>query len=660
MILISRGFSEIEDIEEFFRGDGQLSDPFEMIDMDKAVGRITAALKKGEKIAVFGDYDADGVSSCALMYSYLSKKTSNLIMMIPDRLNDGYGMNKSSVDILKSRGVNLIITVDNGISCIEEIDYANSIGIDVVVTDHHLPGEKLPDAVAVVDPQRKDCPSYFKGYAGVGVAFKLICALEGCACEDMFYEYAAFVAIGTIADVVPLLGENRTIVKAGIKEINNRNNPNCTGIHALMEIANAKDKELTSGQISFMLTPRINAVGRMESPMPAYELLLEKNYDKALKIAEYINSQNIKRQETEKQVVASADEIIIKQGKMNNRVIVVCGDNWHHGVLGIVASKLLDKYSRPVVVLSADKDEVNGSARSFGDFHMHDALKYCASLLDNFGGHKQAAGLSLKKENIEEFEKKINEYALLSNAETVPELTVDCPLKTTGINISTAYAVSRLAPFGADNPLPVFGLFGVRIENITPIGNDAKNNGKHIKLSVSKNGVCVNAVKFFTRTDEFPFEIGETVDLAVTLEMNKFMGKDCTSVIVKDIRLSESVNDLINEISEYENFLRGEINDSEKAAAMIPHRDEAGAVYSFLKALAKRGRYITDFEHIYESLKETLNFSKIKISLDILNEIGIIIVNYHSDYIGFTLTDNRRSFDSSGILKKFKEKAKIT
>ncbi len=657
MILMSRGYENPEDIAEFLLDDGQLTDPFQFIDMDKAVDRIKAAINDNELIAVYGDYDVDGISSCVLLSNYLKKYTSNITVVIPDRQNDGYGMNINSVKKLKEQGVSLIITVDNGISCIDEIDFANSLGIDVVVTDHHLPGETLPNALAIVDPQRLDCPSEFKEYAGVGVAFKLICALEGCACEDMFYDYAPFVALGTIADIMPLRSENRTLVKAGIKQINNFNNPNCIGIHALMEVANAKNKALSSGQISFMLTPRLNAVGRMQNPMPAFDLLCEKDYNKALEIAEFINGQNILRQETERMILDEADQYITQNNKTNNRVIVAYGENWHQGVLGIVASKLLERYRKPVIVLSKEGELVHGSARSLDGFQMHEALKSCSDLLVKFGGHKQAAGLTLKPNNIDEFDENINEYAAKYSGDTASKIIIDCPLKTSGVNLSTAYAVSSLAPFGADNPLPVFALLGVRIENITLIGGDAKTGekGKHLKVNVSKNGICVNAVKFYANIDEFPYSVGEIIDLAITIEVNVFKGNDCLSVIVKDIRLSDDADDFINQRQTHESFLRGEL-DVEKISDLIPTRQNAGLVYTALKTFAKRNKFVSDFEHIYSAAAHTLNFSKIKNSIDILNDIGVISVDYHSDSFGFKINDIKSDFESSQLLKTLRSK----
>ena len=657
MILMSRGYENPEDIAEFILDDGQMTDPFQFVDMDKAVNRIKTAISNNEMIAIYGDYDVDGISSCVLLNNYLKKFTSNITVVIPDRQNDGYGMNINSVKKLKDQGVSLIITVDNGISCIDEIDYANSIGIDVVVTDHHLPGERLPNALAVVDPQRYDCPSEFKEYAGVGVAFKLICALEGCACEDMFYEYAPFVALGTIADIMPLKNENRTLVKAGIKQINNFNNKNCIGIHALMEVANAKNKALSSGQISFMLTPRLNAVGRMQNPMPAFELLCEKDYNKALELAEFINGQNILRQETERKILDEADKYIVDNRKTNNRVIVAYGENWHQGVLGIVASKLLERYRKPVIVLSKEGEQVHGSARSLEGFQIHEGLKNCSDLLIKFGGHKQAAGLTLLPENIEIFDEAINKYAADYSKDTVSKLIIDCPLKTSGVNLSTAYAVSSLAPFGADNPLPVFALLGVRIENITPIGGDVKTGekGKHLKINVSKNGICVNAVKFYSNIDEFPYSVGEVIDLAITIEVNVFKGCDCLSVIVKDIRLCDDADVLIDQRCVYESFLRDEL-DSSNIEQLIPTRNNAGLVYTALKNFAKRNKYVSDIEHIYLAAAHTLSFSKIKNSLDILKDIGVIDVNYYSDHFTFRLNDVKSDFESSKFLNELKSK----
>ena len=576
LILVSRGITEYEDVEDFFDTDFSFCDPYLIADMDKAALRIKRAIDNFEKICVYGDYDADGVTSTALMYSYLSSHGADVMYYIPDRITEGYGMSCSAVDKLHAQGVKLIVTVDNGVSAIEEIAYAKSLGIETVVTDHHMPGEQLPDAVAVVDPHREDCNLHFKDWAGVGVAFKTVCALENGDYSEILNEYADILAVGTVADVVDLKDENRAIVKYGVAKINA--NP-CNGINALRQIAGVSDRALNGVGITFSLAPRINAAGRMESAETALKLLLCEDLSAALGIAEQVDNCNKQRHISENEIMEEAVACIEADKRLKYaKVIVVCGENWHHGVIGIVAARITEKYGRPSIVITFDGDKGTGSARSIEGFSVYDAIKACGDYLTHFGGHTMAAGLGIDRENVESFFRAINAYAL-SCEETVPTLMLDCKLNPAYINAQLAESLEALEPFGAGNPQPVFGIFGVRITGIKPVGD-----GKHLRISFTKGNTQFCAMKFSTTLKELPYREGDTVDLAVKIDKNEFRGEIRASVQIKDMRFSGIDEDkLFKSRALYEKYMRGETLTCHEARFLTPSREFLLGVFNFLK-----------------------------------------------------------------------------
>ena len=530
LILASRGITDYEDVEEFFEPDFCFCDPYLITDMDKAVERIEKAIENGEKICVFGDYDADGVTSTTLMYLYLSSCGADVVYYIPDRVSEGYGMNCSAIQKLANQDVKLIVTVDNGISAIEEIDYAKTLGIDCVVTDHHKVGDTLPDAVAVVDPHREDCNLHFKDWAGVGVAFKVVCALEKGDYSEILNDYADIIAIGTVADVVDLKDENRAIVKYGVSKINT--NP-CNGVNALRQIAGVSERPLNAVGVTYSLAPRINAAGRIESAQTALNLLLCDDLKVALDFAEQVDICNRKRHDFENEIMEAAVAHIESNDMLkHSKVIVVCGEGWHHGVIGIVAARITEKYGKPTIVITFDGDEGTGSARSIDGFSVYDAIKSCEDMLTHFGGHTMAAGLGIKRENVERFFISINEYAK-SIEDAVPTLMLDCKLNPAYINASLVESLETLEPFGAGNPQPLFGIFGVRLSSIQPVGE-----GKHLRLGFTKANTQFTAMKFSATLNDFPFREGDIVDLAVRIEKNEFRGEIKASVQIRDVRFS--------------------------------------------------------------------------------------------------------------------------
>ncbi|MGN0539155.1 MAG: single-stranded-DNA-specific exonuclease RecJ [Candidatus Fimenecus sp.] len=615
LILVSRGITEYEDVEDFFDTDFSFCDPYLIADMDKAALRIKEAIDNFEKICVYGDYDADGVTSTALMYSCLSSHGADVMYYIPDRITEGYGMSCSAVDKLHAQGVKLIVTVDNGVSAIEEVAYAKSLGIETVVTDHHMPGEQLPDAVAVVDPHRADCNLHFKDWAGVGVAFKTVCALENGDYSEILNEYADILAVGTVADVVDLKDENRAIVKYGVAKINT--NP-CNGINALRQIAGVSDRALNGVGITFALAPRINAAGRMESAVTALRLLLCEDLAEALSIAEQVDNCNKQRHISENEIMEEAVACIEADKRLKYaKVIVVCGENWHHGVIGIVAARITEKYGRPSIVITFDGDKGTGSARSIEGFSVYDAIKACGDFLTHFGGHTMAAGLGIDRENVESFFRAINAYAS-SCEETVPALMLDCKLNPAYINAQLAESLEALEPFGAGNPQPVFGIFGVRITGIKPVGE-----GKHLRMSFTKGNTQFCAMKFSTTLNELPYREGDTVDLAVKIDKNEFRGEVKASVQIKDMRFSGIDEDkLFKSRALYEKYMRGEMLTCHEARFLTPSREFLLGVFNFLK---NYGGWQFDIESmLVRTSCPAENLCKMQISVDVLCELGLI------------------------------------
>lgn len=644
LILVSRGITEYEDIEEFFDTDFSFCDPYLITDMDKAVERIEKAIENFEKICVFGDYDCDGVTSTALMYSYLTSRGADVIYYIPNRITEGYGMSCQAVDKLNEQGIKLIVTVDNGISAIEEIEYAKSFGIDCVVTDHHKAGDILPNAVAVVDPHRTDCNLHFKEWAGVGVAFKVVCALEKGDYSFVLAQYADIIAVGTVADMVDLKDENRAIVKYGVAKINS--NP-CRGINALRQIAGVSERPLNAVGVTYSLAPRINAAGRIESAVTALKLLLCDDLASALDIAEQVDNCNRQRHTLENEIMEAAVHHIESNEKLKySRVIVVCGEGWHHGVIGIVAARITEKYGKPSIVITFEGDEGTGSARSIDGFSVYDAIKYCQAELTHFGGHTMAAGLGIKRQNAEDFFVHINEYAKKLQS-TVPKLTLDCKLNPAYINAALAESLETLEPFGAGNSQPLFGIFGVRLVNIKPVGE-----GKHLRLIFVKGNTQFAAMKFSTTLNEFPYREGDTVDLAVRIEKNEFQGEVKATVQVRDIRFSGTDEDnLFKSQALYEKFKRGEKLNSHEARFLTPTREFLLGVYGLVKSYKI---WTFDIETMLVRAKCPYELYCIMlISLDILCEMGLI--KREGEHIIFDGDGKKADLSQSEILKKLTE-----
>lgn len=609
LVASGRGYTDAAEVEQLVSDELIFCDPNELIDIKKAADAVNVAITENKKIAVFGDYDCDGVTATALMYDYLSSRGADVIYYIPDRVLEGYGMNKLAVERLKAEGIELIITVDNGISCFEEIEYANSLGIQTVVTDHHLPPEILPNALAVVDPHRKDCPSSFKEVCGVAVAFKLVCVMEGKEPEELLDRYGDLLAVGTVGDVMPLTDENRSIVRAGIKKI--RKNARI-GIGALIGVAGVEKNSINSGRIAFGIVPRINAAGRMGSAKRALELLLSTNMLEALKIANEVDAQNSERQSVEKKIFEEAVLKVESLGYKYNRVIVVSGKDWNLGVVGIVASRLTERYGKPTFVIGTDGEVAHGSGRSIEGFSLYDAMLNCSDVLTKFGGHTLAGGISLALDKIDEFRNKINEYAKTLDY-NVPRLYLDCRINPSGMSVELADAVKLLEPFGNGNPAPVFGIFETVLKSITPIGS-----GKHLRLLFTKGNNTFQALLFGVTPAQFCFKEGDTLDLAVALESNLYKGNYSLSVQIKALRLSGIDEEYaIGQIDLYHSYKSG---NAQSVFELLPTRAEVGAIYKHIIS----GGVLRDRLGYLALKNKGTGYAKTEIAIDVLKELGLI------------------------------------
>ena len=571
LIATGRGYTDPAELDEFLTDEVLMEDPYTLADIEKASEIINEAVWSEEKIVVFGDYDVDGVTATALMFSYLKNRGARVSYIIPDRERDGYGINSAAIQRLKDEGTDLIITVDNGIAAIDEIAYAKSLGMKVVVTDHHLPQDILPEADAVVNPHRVDDPSPFKDACGVFVAFKVVCATEGKAPEELLCDYGDLVALGTVADVMPLINENRTVVREGVNMIASGGR---RGLTALLRAASIDEDKLTASRLAFGIAPRINAAGRMGDAARALELLLTDDDEVAEGLASLLNNENIRRQGLEKQIFTEAVNIVEKNGYKHNRIIVVAGEGWHGGVIGIVASRLADKYGRPAIVLSTSDGIANGSARSISGFSIYDALCECSYILTKFGGHEMAAGITLYESSIDSFRRAINEFAA-KKPKTFSEVRLDCKLNPVALSVDLAEELKALEPFGVGNPTPVFGIFGVTLQKISSVGS-----GKHLRLTFAKGETSFSAMLFGTMASAFAYNVGDVVDLAVNIDTNLFGGNLSLTVSIKEMRISRADEEkIISDIELYEAFKSGEFADFDD---IIPTREEVGIVYKAL------------------------------------------------------------------------------
>lgn len=620
MMLDIRGITKEEDVIKFLQENKDFSDPFLMKDMDKAVERITTAVENGEKICVYGDYDADGVTSTSLLYSYLRDSLgADVMFYIPTRTGEGYGMNKSAVDKIHSLGVTLIITVDNGISAREEIDYANSLGIDTVITDHHMPSGAIPKAVAVVNAHQQDDKSPFKDFSGVGVAFKLVMAIEGeyADVDSLLENFSDIATLGTIGDIVPLVGENRTLVKNGLRHIQNSDR---IGINAMKQESGIAEKEINSSNVAFTLVPRINAGGRLGSSEKSVNLLLTEDEDEAVTIADKLGMDNRERQSIEKEILASIDEEVRRTPNIvNDKILVFAGKGWHQGVVGIAASRIKDIYDKPTIIIGIDDDGVaRGSGRSVEGFSLCDAVFACSEHLTHYGGHPMAVGISLEKEKINDFRKAINAYCKdIKMPYNI--LHIDCKLNPNQLDLSILDCLSYIEPCGASNPSPIFGLY-----NMTVIATKEIGNGKHMRITLSRGQgqVPVYAVYFNHNFQSCSYRNGDIVDVAVSLDRNIYNGQENLSVIIKDIKYSQSNNEeLIDSERIFDKFAKRYKLTKNEVMSILPTRNDFAYVYRFLK---QNKGFIYGEYALVNALNYKISMGKLIVILYSMKELGLI------------------------------------
>jgi len=531
-LMINRGITAIKEAQDFLRAElDSLLDPFKMKDMEKAVERLKRAKHNKEKVLVFSDYDCDGITACVLLKNILTRIGIHTSHYIPHRINEGYGLNDSITSIVKDKKTDLLISVDCGVTALEEIEALNKIGCDTIVVDHHQPKrEGLPKAVAVLNPKRADCHYPFKELASVGLVYKLAQALT----QEKLQEDLDLVALGTIADVMSLNGENRVLVKEGLKEIQSSQRP---GIKALLEITKIKDWELTVGLVGFVLGPRINACGRMDSAERAVELLSTKDMDKAITLAKELDKQNRERQKVQDQVLSEAMNLVEKEVNFkDHNIIVVSKEGWHPGILGIVASRITEKFYRPTIVISLENGVGKGSARSIENFHLFDALTNCSSLLEEFGGHRHAAGLTILKSNINQFKKIINDFARLNILpdDLLPALNIDCQIPLSTLSVELIRDIENLAPFGMGNPVPVLCSRNLKLKGEPMLmGRDT------IKFWVT-DGKFTAQVVGFGRADLFSqLSTDKHLDLVYSVSIDEWQDEPQVQLELKDIKVND-------------------------------------------------------------------------------------------------------------------------
>lgn len=531
-ILVNRGITTPEETELFLNPTrDNFHNPFSMPDMQKAVDRIKKAIETNEKVMIYGDYDADGITSITVLKKFLSERGLEAGYYIPNRLNEGYGLNHNAIQTIYKEGYTLIITVDCGISGLKEIEYAMELGLEVIVTDHHEPGEELPKCLAVIDAKRKDNQYPFNQLAGVGVVFKLIQAISmslGLEAKE-YLKYLDIVCVGTISDIVPLIDENRVIAKLGLKLVAMTKN---IGLKTLVSSIGYRQIDGTS--VSFGIAPRINACGRMGEEKEALKLFLTQNMQEAREITAKLNEHNVNRQVEEKRIFNEAVEQIEKQGVNNKPCIVLGREDWHHGVIGIVSSKVTEIYFKPSILICFEGEEGKGSGRSIPGFDLHDALMNCSTYIEKFGGHSMAIGITVKKENFEDFKKEFEEYTQNSHiSDIMPIIKIDKAVELRQIDLNMVKDLQLLEPYGEANKMPIFLLNNLKVQAIRSL-----SEGKHLKLKLSQDNYIVDAIGFNMGELALKYQIGDKIDVVGALEVNSFNGNEQIQINLKDLRMS--------------------------------------------------------------------------------------------------------------------------
>lgn len=605
-ILVNRGITDAGDAKKFIeKSEASLYSPFLINDMDKAVDRIRLAIDEKEKITVYGDYDVDGITSTALAVSYLRQCGAEVDAYIPDRQNEGYGVNREAIGKIIKSGTKLIITVDTGITATEEVDFANENNIDVIITDHHECKSSLPKAAAVINPKRADCKYPFKDLAGVGVAFKLICALSGDDGKKVLDTYSDIIALGTIADVVSLVDENRVIAGAGLEKF--KNNPNL-GLSEVIKTIGPNPKWNNSAVVSYSIAPRINAAGRMSSAMTAVNLLLTEDKREAEELAIELDRENRERQAKESVIFSEAVEMLRDEKYAGKKVLILAKRGWHHGIIGVVASRICDKYQKSCILISVEDEWCKSSGRSMGGINLFEGLSECADILENFGGHAYAAGFSIKEEYIEELDRRLNEYAerVLPKIPSY-ELYIDARVDIGDMTLSAVRETEMLGPYGAGNKMPTVAVEEVCINDMKTL-----SEGKHCRFMAEKDGKTVEVIAFGRGKLARDFRQGDIVDIAGEMNINIYNGQSHVQLILEDIKLS---------------------------GASVPVREDFAAAYKYLRMKNEP----TEYDIMYLT-REISRFSgrimtkaKIENIILVFADVGILEYTMSGDNVRISL-----------------------
>lgn len=624
---------------------GELSDPFLIKDMKEAADTINAAIDCGERICIYGDYDCDGVMATVILYSYLLETGADVTYYIPERA-EGYGLNNGAIDRIAADGVKLIVTVDNGIAAISEAEHIYGLGLRLVVTDHHQQGEKLPRAEAVVDPHRHDCFSPFKYMCGAGIALKLIAALDGGDCTMALEQFGDLAAIATVADIVSLTGENRFLASYGIQLIENTDRPS---LMALKEVCGLTDKPINSQSLGFGIAPRINAAGRFGSPKTAARLFLCEDYDDALVIAQELDGLNNMRKQAENDIIAEIYSMIDNDPSLvYGRVIFLCGKDWHHGVIGIVASRIMEQFGKPCFIASDSGGEIRGSARSFGEFSIFEALSYAQEVLEKFGGHPGAGGFTVKSRMSADLGRLLEEYALKDH-KVMPQATLaaDAPAMPAELTVDNVRGLSLLEPFGAENEKPLFYIGEAELLEVLPL-----SDGLHSKLRLKAGFAKIDALMFRTAPTALPVKVGDRCDMIVTLGVNSYRGRDSVSVVVSDIRPHTfEQSKYFAALGSFEAFMRGEELPKNYYPSMYPSREEAVKIY---KAIPENG---ISLDRLYISLTgKSINYCKFRFAIEAFRELGLVKMNASDFGVSRVKVSAKTDLYSAPVLEKLRSR----
>jgi len=653
-VLSARGLDAPEKAEAFLRnGPELLHDPFLLRDMDKAVRRIARALEEGEAIAVYGDYDVDGITATALLTEFLRQRGGRVVSYIPDRIEEGYGLNRTAVKRLYERGVRLIVTVDCGITAVAEVAYARQMGVDVVVTDHHHCKAELPGAAAVVDPRRPDCGYPFSELAGVGVALKTALALTPLSeREAVLSRYMDLAAVGTVADVMRLTDENRAIVTMGLRALARERRP---GLLALLEEVNPNRAPLTASTIGYGLAPRINAAGRMERAEVALELLLTQDPRRGRALAQELCEMNRERQRIESDIFEECQRRLEDRGELLGPAIVLAGEGWHQGVVGIVASRLAEKYARPAFMICLEKGRGKGSCRSFGGFHLFAALDACAPLLDEYGGHALAAGFTIREENIPAFTASINAQvdAFSGGQPLLASLDVDAEIDNCSrLTCAQVDALELLEPFGTGNPKPVFLLRGASVSACADVGG-----GRHLKLRVRRDGRSYDAIFFSANAAGAGVRPGDRVDLAFTPQINEFRGRRDVQLQLSDLRAAPTRAQA--ELAVFERFCAGAALTAREAALLLPERDDFAHLWRWLQRACAAGPAAGPPERLarcaVRCAPQRRSYARTMVCFRVLDERGLIRVEGEGQLrVSLCKPERKVDLEQSELMKRLR------